>query len=178
MAWPKGRKRTKENKEKTGKATKKYFSNPLARKKHSIAMKKYYSNPKAREKVSRRVKKYWHTHPKFAKEIDRKITEWWKEHPNIKEERSTTLKNLFMKNPNKLKNFLKYGKNPNKLRFKTKQKFLVRSKGEKQIADFLYKNKISSSYESKTLIFKEEGQICVPDFYLPKHKTYIEFYGG
>jgi hypothetical protein len=77
---------------------------------------------------------------------------------------------------------MKYGKNSSVPHLKTKQGFLVRSKGEQKIANFLYDNKIKSFYEGKTLMFEKEGQICVPDFYLPKSKThkatYIEFYGG
>ena len=161
MSWPKGKKCTKEQKEKISKSLKKYYSNPLARKKHSTAMRKRYKE-----------------HPQLAKQIDRKMTEWWREHPHVKKEMSIKVKNLFISNPDKFKKFLKYGSNPAFPRFKTKSGFLVKSRGEQKIANFLHDNKISSSYESKTLIFKEEGQVCVPDFYLPSSKTYIEFYGG
>jgi len=156
-----GKKCTKEQKEKISKSKKKYFSNPLARKKHSIAMRKRYVE-----------------HPLLAKQIDRTMTKWWREHPNVKKEMSIRAKTLFIKHPEKFKKFIKYGNNPASLRFKTKQGFKVRSRGEQKIANFLFDNKINSQYESKTLIFKEEGQICVPDFYLPEFKTYIEFYGG
>jgi len=83
-----------------------------------------------------------------------------------------------MKHPEKFKNFMKGGRNLLTPHIKTKSGFLVRSHGEQAIANFLHDNKILSSYESKSLIFKSEGQICVPDFWLPKYKTYIEFYGG
>jgi len=201
--WPKGRKKSRTIKRKLSLSVKKYFSNPEAlkkarklwhslgyRKKISSSMKKYYSNPKAKEKTSRALKKYF-SNPKarekhrklsstlaFRNKVDRAITKWWKSHPSIKKEMSIKAKNLFMKNPKKFEKFMKYGKNPGKPQFKTKQGFLVRSHGEKQIADFLYINKIPSLYESKPIIFKEEGQICVPDFYLPKYKIYLEFYGG
>ncbi len=178
MVLPKDKKRIKEYKEKVGKLTRKYFSNPSARKKHSRVMKKYYSMPGAREKASRVWKRYYQEHPEIIKKIDKAITGWWKEHPHIRKERSMKIKALFIKNPDKFKKFTKYGRNPNKLRFKTKQNFLVRSHGEQDIANFLHDNSISSSYESKPIIFKEEGQICVPDFYLPKYKMYVEFYGG
>ena len=160
MPWPKGRKHTEEERKEVSKSVKKYFSNPASRKKHSIAMR----------------------NPEVVRKIDRARTKWWREHPNIKEETSIRVKNLFMKHPEKFKKFLKYGSNPNSLRFRTKQGFLVRSRGEQDIANFLHDNNLVAQYESKTLIFKEEGQICVPDFYLPKSKThnmtYIEFYGG
>ena len=106
------------------------------------------------------------------------MTRWWHEHPNIRKERSIKAKKFFMEHPDKFKNFMKHGSNSNKLHLKTKQGFLVRSKGEKKIANFIFENKIKSSYENKTLIFEKEGQVCIPDFYLPKYKTYIEFYGG
>jgi hypothetical protein len=236
MAWLKGKKRTSEQKEKIGKALKKYFSkppakkkllkslrkryshpsarkrisvmlrkrysnpsarkklsaalkerysNPSARLKMSLALKKYFSNPEARKKASRTRKKYLKQHPEFSKnpnlirKIDKAVTSWWKGHPNIKKERSIQIKNLFIKNPEKFEKFMRYGSNPNTSpRFKTKQGYLVRSRGEQKIANFLNDNNIQSSYESKTLIFKDEGQICVPDFFLSKYKTYIEFYGG
>jgi hypothetical protein len=161
MPWPKGRKHTKREIEKISKLTSKYYSNPLVRKKMSELKKKQY-----REK------------PELAKEIDRKITSWWREHKNIKKERSIAVKNFFMKNPEKFEKFMRYGKNSSVPHLKTKQGFIVRSYGEREIANSLFDNKIKSIYEGKTLIFKEEGQICVPDFYLPASKTYIEFYGG
>ncbi len=161
MILRKGKKCTKEQKEKISKSMRKYFSNPLARKRQSKAMKKRYKD-----------------HPHLANQIDRVMTKWWREHPNVKKEMSIRAKNLLVKNPDKFRKFIKYGKNPSLPRFKTKQKFLVRSRGEQKIANFLHDNKIKSQYEAKTLIFKEEGQICVPDFWLPTSKTYIEFYGG
>jgi hypothetical protein len=128
------------------------------------------------------MRKRYKEHPLLVSQIDRTMTKWWREHPNIKKEMSIRAKNLFISNPDKFKKFLRYGKNPASPRFHTKQGFKVRSNGEKVIANFLFKNKIKSQYEAKTLIFKEEGQICVPDFWLPKSKThkatYIEFYGG
>jgi len=156
-----GKKCTKEQKEKISKSKKKYFSNPLARRRWSRLMRKRYIE-----------------HPSLASQIDRTMTKWWKEHPNIKKEMSIRAKNLFINHPDKFKKFIKYGNNPASPIFKTKQGFKVRNRGEQEIANFLFKNKISSQYESKTLIFKEEGQICVPDFYLPQYKIYIEFYGG
>ncbi len=161
MGSIKGRKLTKRQKEKLSKSMKKYYSNPLSRKKHSEVMRKRYIE-----------------HPQLAKQIDRTMTKWWREHRNVKKEMSIRAKNLFMKNPEKFKKFIKYGNNPASPRFRTKQGFKVRSRGEQEIANFLFKNKISCQYESNPLIFKSEGQICVPDFWLPKYHIYIEFYGG
>jgi hypothetical protein len=203
-----GRKQTEKIRKKISLSMKKYLSNPKVRKewlrlmnkylrnseaikKRSALMKKYYSNPKVLErfrkiwsssnfknKVSIGMKKLYKEHPELISKIDRKITEWWHEHPNIRKERSKYIKNLFIKHPEKFKKFLKYGHNPTALQFKTKGGYLVRSRGEQKIADFLFDNKIKFSYEKQTLIFEKEGQICVPDFYLPSSKTYIEFYGG
>jgi len=160
-------------------ALKKYYStNPLERKKVSVWIKKYYANPQSKEKASKIRKKYYQEHPQAIKEMDRIITRWWHEHPNIKKERSIAAKKLFIEHPEKFKKFIQYGNNPNRPRFRTKQGFIVKSRGEQQIANFLANNKIKSDYEKYPLIFKEEGQICIPDFYLPSYKIYIEFYGG
>ncbi len=131
-----------------------------------------------RKRISSSLKKYFQKHPEFIKQMDRITTKWWKEHPNIRKERSIKIKKLFIKHPEKFRKFLRYGGNPSLPRFKTKQKFLVRSRGEQKIANFLHDNKIKSLYEAKPLIFEKEGQICIPDFYLSSYKIYIEFYGG
>jgi len=157
---------------------KKYYSNPIARQKISELLKKYYSDPQARKRNSMIQKRYLKKHPEFVERMDKAMTKWWYEHPNIRKERSTKIKSLMMKHPEKFKKFMKYGSNPSLPQFKTKQHFLVRSRGEQTIANFLHDNSISSQYESKTLNFEKEGQICVPDFYLPSSKIYIEFYGG
>ncbi len=172
------RKHSRKEKDKIRKSVLKYYSNPLARKKISIMLRKRYSDLSARKKMSQTKKRQYRENPKLLKKMDRAITKWWREHPHIKKQRSEEAKALFMKHPEKFKKFLKYGSNPNVPSFKTKQKFLVRSKGEQTIANFLHDNNITALYEKKVLIFKEEGQICVPDFYLPASKTYIEFYGG
>ncbi len=150
----------------------------ITRKRISLSLKRYFSNPKARRRASRIKKEYYEKHPEFLKKMDRAVTKWWREHPNIKKEMSIKAKKLFAEHPEKFKRFLKYGTNSNHLHLRTKQKFVVRSKGEQTIANFLYTNKIQSSYEEKPLFFLKEGQICVPDFYLPASKMYIEFYGG
>ncbi len=181
---------------KLSKSLKKYYSNPAVRKKiaeerreywqsnpkihrrYTDLSRKVHSSPSYRKKMSSIKKKQYKENKELVAKIDRAMTLWWREHPHVKKKRSEQIKNLFIKNPNKFKKFLKYGNNPSLPHFKTKQKFLVRSRGEQKIANFLFDNKIPSQYESKTLIFKEEGQICVPDFYLPRFRMYIEFYGG
>ncbi len=159
-------------------ALRKYYSNPAEKKKISIRMKKYYSNPEARKRASKIRKDFYKKYPEAVKEMDKIITDWWHNHPNIKKERGMKVKALFMKHPEKFKAFIKYKNNPSNPKFRTKQGFKVRSRGEQQIANFLHDNKIKSSYETKPLLFPKEGQICVPDFFLQKYKMYIEFYGG
>lgn len=50
----------------------------------------------------------------------------------------------------------------------------VRTRSEKRIADFLYKQGIVFEYE-KELMFN--GRRYIPDFYLPEMSLYIEFFG-
>ncbi|PIU76154.1 hypothetical protein COS75_00495 [Candidatus Pacearchaeota archaeon CG06_land_8_20_14_3_00_35_12] len=114
----------------------------------------------------------------LRQKIDRIMTAWWREHPNIRKEVSEKAKRMFISHPERFKKFMKNGKNPFSAKIRTKNGFFVRSKGEKEIANFLFENEIKAEYESKTLIFEKEGQICVPDFWLPRYKIYIEFYGG
>ena len=185
-----------ETRKKRSLSLKKYYSNPEVRKESSREQKKYwkehpelrkkmkeltrkyYSNLGARKKLSEIKKKQYKENPKLLQKMDKTMTKWWHEHPNIRKERSDAVKRFFINNPQKFSKFLKYGKNSSILHIKTKQGFIVRSRGEQKIANFLAENRIKSAYESKTLIFEKEGQICVPDFWLPKFKMYIEFYGG
>jgi len=190
------RRQSAETRKKRSLSLKKYYSNPEVRKESSREQKKYwkehpelrkkmkeltrkyYSNPTARKKLSEIKKEKYKENPEIIKKMDRTMTRWWKDHPSIRKERSDAVKRFLINNPSKFSKFLKYGKNSSTPHLQTKQGFIVRSRGEQQIANFLFENKIASSYEEKPIIFKEEGQICVPDFYLPKFKTYIEFYGG
>ena len=50
----------------------------------------------------------------------------------------------------------------------------VRSKGEKQIANFLTEHGISFKYEPRLKLGKQKIR---PDFYLPRYEVYIEFWG-
>lgn len=164
MSWPKGKKHSEKQKERI-----------------RLKLQNFYKDPKARKRISMIKRLQYKTNPELRKKIDKIITGWWKDNPNIRKERSKKIKQFFIKNPKAFREFLKHGKNPLKRHIRTKQGFLVRSNGEKQIADFLYRNKIKSSYEAIDLpIIKEpfNGNICNPDFYLPEYKIFIEFYGG
>ena len=52
----------------------------------------------------------------------------------------------------------------------------VRSKAEREIDDFLYRNRIWHVYESE-YICMENGWKYYPDFYLPDYNLYIEYFG-
>jgi hypothetical protein len=134
-----------------------------------------YKNPEYHKKLSR-IKKKFYKSPEERQKIDRIITDYYREHPNMRKAQAQKAINYFKKNPKAFQKFLKAGKNPLRKHLRTKQGELVRSKGEKQIADWLYKNKIPYKYEGKTLFL--DGYFCTPDFQLLKQKAYIEFYGG
>ena len=144
----------------------------------SKAMQKYYQNPQAREKQAKIMKRKYFENPALIRKIDRAVTSWWREHPNLREVYRKRAMKLFLENPGKFRTFMNGGKNASKLKYKTKQGFIVRSAGEQKIANFLFERKIKSRYETKPLFFKKEGHICIPDFWLPESKIYIEFYGG
>ena len=54
-----------------------------------------------------------------------------------------------------------------------------KSEGEGKIARFLEKNSIQYQYEAPVLVapVDQKPRIWYPDFYLPRYKAYIEFYG-
>lgn len=52
----------------------------------------------------------------------------------------------------------------------------VRSKSEREIDNFLFRNRIWHIYEPE-YICKETGKKYYPDFYLPDYKLYIEYFG-
>ena len=55
----------------------------------------------------------------------------------------------------------------------------VKSKGEKQIADYLFGQKILYEYErvAKTNGWIFHDEISKPDFYLPEYNVFIEYWG-
>lgn len=66
----------------------------------------------------------------------------------------------------------------NRLRFNRAMTTLsglkVRTRSEKRIADFLYKQGITFEYEKELML---SGRKYIPDFYLPEMNLYIEFFG-
>jgi len=172
-----------------------YRNNPELRKKlANIVNERYLKHPEIQQKINRKIKEWRKKHPEHSKKIatalrstavrkkiDRVITAWWKDNPNARKNISKKVKQFFIKNPNAFKEFLKHGKNPLKPHLKTLQGFLVRSLGEKLIANFLRAHCIPCLYESISLMITKppyKGNICTPDFYIPQWNIFIEFYGG
>jgi len=56
---------------------------------------------------------------------------------------------------------------------------MVKSRGEKQIADYFYSNGINYTYEDQAKTTKSAFRrgISRPDFYLPDHEVYVEYWG-
>ncbi len=52
----------------------------------------------------------------------------------------------------------------------------VKSKAEKRISDYLYQNGIKYKYEKPVRVWFGTKKLY-PDFYLPKYKVYIEYFG-
>jgi len=175
--------RNKSRSKAISKALKKYFKSGHPSIKSRIRnLKKYYKDhPEARKRISQVKKAQFIKNPKLAREIDKRVTEWWKDNPQARKRHSKRIRQFFINNPEAFREFMKHGKNPLKPHLKTSQGFIVRSKGEKQIANFLEKNKIPSLYESIILPITTppfNGNICTPDFYIPQWNIFIEFYGG
>lgn len=168
---------TKEERAKGGKSLQRLLKkNPKLNKKRIKGINKAYKNPKYKAKL-KRIKKLAYQNPKLRKKIDISVTKWYKEHPNVAKRNIRRLKQYFLKHRKEFQNKFENGKNnPFKPRIKTELNVKVRSKGEKEIANFLKENNIKAEYESKNLIL--DGYVCVPDFWLPKHNIFIEFYGG
>lgn len=59
--------------------------------------------------------------------------------------------------------------------YRTKDGHYVRSKSERDIANFFFDNRIPYQYER---ILTLEGEQFLPDFYLPDHNLYVEHFGG
>ncbi|MEM3405560.1 MAG: hypothetical protein QW117_01135 [Candidatus Pacearchaeota archaeon] len=165
--------KTWKNKElinKHKKIMKKRWKNKKERKKHSKIMKKVYENQELRAKIALKLIKIKRNLEEIKK-AKQKAKEIWKQKPYLKERCKKALE-LYLLNYN-LKKLL--GKKENIERLKTLSGYVVKSKYEKNLANFLYLNKINAKYERYALFFPE--MFCVPDFYLPKFNVFIEVYG-
>jgi len=144
-------------------------------------IRRAYKKRRLRNKIKRIKLKQYRTNPELRKKIDKVVTEWWRDNPSARKSLSKKIKWFFIKNPKAFEEFLKHGKNPLKSHIKTLQGFLVRSLGEKLIANFLHAHCIPCLYESISLMITKKpfkGNICTPDFYIPEWNIFVEFYGG
>lgn len=200
MVYPKGIPFSAKHKEKIRKAVSRFWKNNPERRKLAaekrnrvirtkkfrkmmslLKKKQFLKNPEIAQKISKGKKQAFRKNPELRKKIDKIMTAWWKSHPQAKKSLSKKMKLFYLTHPLALKEFLKHGKNPLKPHLKTKQGFIVRSKGEKEIANFLHEHKIPSLYEAISLFITKKpyaGNICTPDFYIPSWNIFIEFYGG
>lgn len=151
------------------------FEKLAEKQKISKALKKFWTLVERKE-ASLRMKKVYMERPEIREKIDIGMTSWWQGHGNVKIVYAIRATLQLLSDPLHYKKFLKGGKNPEERAISTLYGFLARSFGEKEIAEFLYFKKIIAEYETITLYL--EGWICTPDFWLPKYKIFIEFYGG
>lgn len=159
---------------------KEYWKIESRRKRRSKEMKEFWTAGK-RNRQSILKKRQYRVNPELGKKIDRTVTAWWKDNPQARKNLSMKIRDFFIRNPKAFEEFLKHGKNPLKRHLKTPQRFLVRSRGEKAISNFLHKSNIPCLYESISLMITTnpfKGNICTPDFYIPSLNIFVEFYGG
>lgn len=147
-------------------------------------MKKIWTKEKRKEQ-SIRMRKIMEN-PEIRKKLIKKLKERYKKHPYLKIKLSKEKQEYYEKNPAARKNLLEYWKKPER-KVRAMNNLIVKSEGEKIIANTLYKNNIIPNYESVELNFKEMDPI--PDFF-PEGEyeegdkarkiknVFIEFYGG
>ncbi len=156
--------------------TKWWKDHPEVRKQYSEREKEHFiKHPEERKSISKMMKAIM-ANPAIRRNIDRKLTELWRNHPYLRKQKSKEVSDYYLKNPIALKNLMDYSKKSSKHHIMTKSGYLVMSRGEKIISDFLFDHHVKAEYESRFLKFPE--MMCIPDFYLPRQKVYIEFYGG
>jgi hypothetical protein len=63
------------------------------------------------------------------------------------------------------------------LRLTTRNGEVVKSGGEKMIADYLYSRNIRYEYEKSAISAITDRRISRPDFYLPDYDVYVEYWG-
>lgn len=161
--------------EKLGAAQHERFQRESERFKISKSLRKFWT-PKAREFASLRKKMIYKERPEIREKIDIGMTFWWSEHPTVKPIYALRAILQLLADPEHYRKFLAGGKNPEERRIPTLFGFLVRSIGEKEIAEFLHFYHVKTEYE--TITFYLDGWLCTPDFFLPDYKIFIEYYGG
>ncbi|MBI5148913.1 hypothetical protein HZA33_04510 [Candidatus Pacearchaeota archaeon] len=143
---------------------------------------KYFRNKANRKKLSLIISRLYARKPEIKRLIAKKLEERYKNHPYLRKEESKRKQLYYETHPEARKNLLSYWKNPER-QVKAMNNLIVKSEGERVIANMLYKNKIKPNYESIELNFNEMDPI--PDFYPQGNyegkkisNIFIEFYGG
>ena len=176
---------------------KKQSQTPAARKATSKFFKNYWKkHPKKLKEILNKTIFLWKRNKKLRAIISKKISEagkrrfssyeerrkvslrvskMYKAHPNLKEEQKLRMEIYYILHPNARKRLYNSKGNPFDDDIKTLSKYMVRSEGERDIADFLFSIKIAFLYEEKPLYLPES--VYIPDFWLPEYNCFIEFFG-
>jgi len=193
----KGKHLTAEIKRKISETKKKVCMTPAFRKKTSRFFKAYWKkHPEVQRRILNKTFYLWKKDKRlralinrklsvagkrrFAKEserqkIDRAVTDFIKNHPNVRKEQSRRMIEYYRTHPAAREKLYGGKKNPFYPHIKTKAGWIVRSKGEQKIADFLFAKGVRFGYETKALYLP--SSVYIPDFWLPGIKCFIEFFG-
>ncbi len=196
--WNRGKHLPASIKSKISETKKRQCRTEAFRKKTSRFFRNYWKeHPKKHKEIMDKTINLWKRDKKRRKEINRKISiggrmrfknpeerlrmrgavkDYWQNHPNLDyiwRKRMLLYYALHRKARNRL---LEHNNNPFRQHIKTKAGYLVRSKGEAIISNALTKLGEEQEYEKQPLFFPEDS--CIPDFWLPKRRVLIEFYGG
>lgn len=192
-AWNKNKKMDAEARLHMSLGQKKYLSGDKLRvlRLSKIARMAFVKNPKLRQRLvefnqtywtksrrnerSRDVKKYYREHPEFLKAHIERLKSMWKD-KEFRAEQKARSAIFYMLHPENLEILEEASKKAGKRHLKTLSGYIVRSKGEKLISDFLFSHGIKFEYEKHHIFLR--FVVSNPDFYLPEHKILIEFYGG
>lgn len=173
--------RTPENRAKTSKFFKKFWKEHPKKLKQVMdkTINLWKKDKKKREEINRKISiqgRMRFKKPEEKLRMRKAVKQYWKNHPNLGDLWRLKMLLYYAFHRKARNRLLENSKNPFKVYIKTKQGFKVRSNGEKITANALYKLKEPAEYEKQPLFFPEDS--CIPDFWLPKAKKIIEFYGG
>ena len=169
------------------KAIRKFTSGRAFRLKQKRIMKKIWLEPGKKEKMQKvwtkekrkrqsvGRKRMLLENPKIIWELRKKLKERYKAHPYLREKISQEKQIYYESHPEALRRLLEYTAG-RKVSIKVTKGLLVKSKGEKKIAETLIQNNTEPNYEAYELNFPEMDPI--PDFYPDNFNIFIEFYGG
>ncbi len=178
IAW------TESRKKRHARRMKEYWSkNPeimqRIRKTRAETLKKH---PEIAGKISKSLRKRYATNPKIKLLISKRMKERYKNHPRLRKKLSRIKQLYYEQNPEARRHLLEYW-NKKERKVRAMHNMVVKSEGERIIANMLYKNNIKPNYEAVELNFPEMDP--VPDFFpqgIWKGKRiasiFLEFYGG